>query len=91
MVDSLRLAKFVNMIIPNPIALQVLAVAEVVQAILDIIISSYDMINNKKEVFDAIIDIITSLAELVPLTGVNNAAAIKSTVHTVSFIERICR
>ncbi len=73
------------MIAPNPIATEVLVAAGIAHAILTVIISSYDIINDKGDVLDAIIDIIASIAELVPLTGANHAGDIKRTVRIISF------
>jgi hypothetical protein len=71
----------VNQFAPNPIVTKVLIVVGIAHAILTIIISCYDIMNDEGDVLDAILDIVTSIAELVPLTGASDAREIKRTVR----------
>ncbi len=77
-----------NSIAPNPITTNVLLVVGTAHAILTIIISSYDIINGNGDALDAILDIVVSVAELLPLTGAKNARDIKRTVR-MNFLHSI--
>ena len=90
MIICFRIAAFVNKVAPNPVAANVLIAIEIAQAILTIVINCYDIINGDVDTLDAILDIITNIAELVPLTGVRNAQKIKERVRVVKCAEFFC-
>ncbi len=55
------------------------------EAIINIIVLSFDVIDSNTDASDAIIDIVVNIVDLVPLTDVNNAESIKRKIRTVSF------
>jgi hypothetical protein len=71
----------VNTIAPNPYAQQVIFIAEIAQALIIIVINSYDVINGNGDALSAIIEIVACVAELTPLTGVQNAEQIRRQVY----------
>jgi hypothetical protein len=78
-----RLAIIANNFLPHPYLTQTIGILELVDAILTIIISSYDIIQGKGDLFDAIIELISSAAEFLPFTGFEDAEKVKRVVCTI--------
>ncbi|CAF4124316.1 unnamed protein product [Adineta steineri] len=71
------LANFVAWKWPNPITLKLVVVLGVVDAILTLIIATYDIVCGNQTIWNALLEIISALLEFLPFTHVPNANKIK--------------